>query len=216
MAPRAVTISARSDGSKATSGRAARPRRTAFTLIELLVVISIISLLIGIILPTLSKARAESRRTACASNLRQIGIAMRNYLDVSNDIFPFASFMPSIDPFPVESEAPIFIADVLAPHISDQSKAFKCPDDNDDNNRPEPNTGRSYYSSEKSSYEYRAFYGGRSITEVIRRRAEFTGESVHENSLWLLRDYENFHAPGGTMGARRYVYLDGHVTDFEN
>ena len=53
--------------------------RPAFTLIELLVVISIIALLISILLPALSAARAAARSTACASTLRQIGIASAAY-----------------------------------------------------------------------------------------------------------------------------------------
>ena len=69
-------------------------RRRAFTLVELLVVIGIIVLLIAILLPALKAARERANRIKCASNLRQIGIALRIYAHDNKGHFPRTPYKP--------------------------------------------------------------------------------------------------------------------------
>ncbi|MEM1011710.1 MAG: type II secretion system protein [Planctomycetota bacterium] len=82
-----------------------------FTLVELLVVIGIISLLVSILLPTLSRARDSARNIQCANNLRQVGIAFMGY---QND---FEGYLPSPKAVGVLGDAAITWEEAIMPYL---------------------------------------------------------------------------------------------------
>lgn len=65
-----------------------------FSLIDVLVTLMVIALLLGILLPSMNKARETARRVVCASNVRQIGLAIAMYADDSKNHIPYTVFAP--------------------------------------------------------------------------------------------------------------------------
>ncbi len=81
-------------------------RNNAFTLVEVLVVVGIVSLLMGILLPAISRVRETSRRTSCMANLRAIGQGLTVYARDNKDEFPRIIAVPTDNDDYLESHEP--------------------------------------------------------------------------------------------------------------
>ena len=99
--------------------------RKAFTLVELLVVIAIIAILAAILFPVFAKAREKARQSSCSSNMKQIGLAMKQYTvdyDESHMPYWYGAYNGSVY---------LTMMDLLNPYTKN-TQIWKCPSANQD------------------------------------------------------------------------------------
>lgn len=101
--------------------------RRGFTLIELLVSIAIIAILVGILVPSLSKARESGRRVRCLANLRGLGTGLNLYMDTNGRMLPKVSFLQ--DQAEGDGETDETLLDVLDSFIDAPRPRRENPDD---------------------------------------------------------------------------------------
>ncbi|MGB7582373.1 MAG: prepilin-type N-terminal cleavage/methylation domain-containing protein [Sedimentisphaerales bacterium] len=200
----------------------------AFTLVELLVVISVIGLLMAILLPALGRARGVAKRTYCESNLRQIGVAIRAYLDDNRDIFPLACAYPWSITDPTNPGYLPPITNFLGPLLKNP-KVFICPADT---TTPTPPYSPYYSRTGNTSYCYRGYPEPPPIPPTSCYQIDGLGgitiyqscdaqQGIKLNNIEVMSDFDKVH-PGYTgtfrkrVGQKNYLFADWHVGNYKN
>ena len=132
--------------------------RRAFTLLELLVVIAIIGMLAALLLPSMARARESGRRVACASNLRQLTIALALYVNDHEGFYPPASLAES---WPTQLQRNYLNLDVLL--CPTEGLPTGTGDPNDADRAPRSytmNVFSDHFAATLSAKDLKSFYKG--------------------------------------------------------
>ncbi len=165
-------------------------KRRAFTLVELLVTVGIIALLVGILLPTITRAQAKAAAAKCKAQLHDIGGSLQMYLNANRDRYPLSPTLPSANPYGYPT-----IREALAPHSAEGGAVFRCPSDDE-----------VHVVEQGVSYFYYAELGVKPLRETYLYNILKTPSEVPV--LW---DAGNYH--GGSVPFN-WLFADGHVAEF--
>jgi len=194
--------------------------RGGFTLIELLVVIGIVTLLMGILLPAINRARDAAKQAQCGANLRSVGQAIGAYLNDNNAFYPPMASLPTKESLlhPTNPRPPM--CDVLAPYVSNQKDVFRCPSDRIYEPGETPPAGvTTWFEWQGSSYEPRM---GLSLVDANgywllskegHDRQQLESLLGSTSKIMLGNDYEGFHGRSGSGGdgVTMTLFADFHV-----
>jgi len=147
-------------------------RKRAFTLIELLVVIAIIAILAAILFPVFAQAREKARTASCSSNTRQLGLAVRMYIQDYDERFPFGGWEPNGNDGTWEWQ------NSTAPYIKNRG-IFRCPSTTDEDEQADPKAWA--WNRNPVNYLYNNI--------LARDRRPVSDATVAESSTcWMLMD----------------------------
>jgi prepilin-type N-terminal cleavage/methylation domain-containing protein/prepilin-type processing-associated H-X9-DG protein len=176
--------------------------RHGFTLVELLVVIGIIALLMALLMPALSRAREDSRRVKCLSNLKSIGQGLYTYAQTYRDRLPNGNFRGSANPDKGDQVLVQFAQDYETPGV------FYCPSDNDSQPQKITNNYVSMADSARTSYDFYSLYwmpeNGPKLPR-LRGQAPLAWDLDGGNPMPTA--LQNHGTKGGNV-----LYADGHAT----
>lgn len=164
----------------------------AFTVVELLVVLAITGILAGLLLPQLGRASERARTTSCRSNLSQIGLGLRLYLDDHQNRFPTMQSRGGGPQVTVTNTPEV----ILAPQLG-ASAVWKCPSD------------RRQFQETGSSYFWNFLLNGQSADRVRILGIPISGPGVP-----VFSDKAGYHARLGASLSQNHLYADGAVKQF--
>jgi len=207
----------------------------AFTLIELLVVIAIVGILMGLLFPTLNRARHSAREKSCANHLRQLHLALMHYSRVYDGRFPVE---------PTEHNPHPHLVDALTREVGDALlPCFYCPEGvmmepyardtvrylptgqgdsvlDTPENRAAGNIGYVYWSFEENKPGWRnpTIFKPRILRDgkVFYLHPDDVGKDFSVSDTWLMTCFFRRKAPfpHGRSHAQgvNVLFLDGHIT----